>query len=91
MTFAEAQVHIIVNKDMLAAKAGEFNPKDLVVAMRPLSTDPTARFSVLGNQQVAKGKDQIVVEGLAQLDGQYVVLMSDNMLKGKDEGHGEGS
>lgn len=65
---------------MLAAKAPGSDPEDLVVAMRPLGADSTARFTVLENQRVAQSKSQILVTGLTQLDGQYVVLVMGNML-----------
>lgn len=79
---ALAKVHMCItdNKDMLAVKAPGYNPKDLVVAMRPLGADSTAHFAIMGNQKVVRSKNQIVVSGLTQLDGQYVVLVMNNML-----------
>lgn len=69
---------------MLAAKAPDRKPQQLIVARRALNATSTERFSALEKQRLSWSANTISAEGLPQLDGQYVLVIMGNGL-GDDE------
>ncbi|KAK2615853.1 hypothetical protein N8I77_002578 [Diaporthe amygdali] len=79
-----ATVSFPFNTDMLAAKAPDRKPQQLIVARRALNATSTDRFSALEKQRLSWSANTISAEGLPQLDGQYVLVIMGNGL-GDDE------
>lgn len=61
---------------MLASKAPNRQPQQLVVARRALNATSTERFSALDKQRLCLSTNTIVAEDLRQLDGQYVLVIT---------------
>lgn len=65
---------------MLAAKAPDRKPQQLVVARRALNASSTEKFSALEKQRLSWSTNTINVENVPQLDGQYIlVIMGDGL------------
>lgn len=65
---------------MLAAKAPDRKPQQLVVARRALNATSTEKFSALEKQRLSWSTSTINVENVPQLDGQYIlVIMGDGL------------
>lgn len=60
---------------MLAAKAPNRNPKQLIVARRGLGTNSTEKFSALPQQALSLSTNTISTKDVRQLNGQYVLLI----------------
>lgn len=61
---------------MLAAKAPERKPQQLVVARRALNASSTEKFSALEKQKLSWSANTISAENLPQLDGQYILVVT---------------
>lgn len=61
---------------MLAAKAPERKPQQLVVARRALNASSTEKFSALEKQKLSWSTNTISAENLPQLDGQYILVVT---------------
>lgn len=65
---------------MLAAKAPDRKPQQLVVARRALNASSTEKFSALEKQRLSWSTNTVNVENVPQLDGQYIlVIMGDGL------------
>lgn len=60
---------------MLANKAPNRNPQQLVVARRGLNTNTTEKFSALEKQTLSASTKIISAKDIRQLDGQYILLI----------------
>lgn len=70
------QSSLPVNLDMLAAKAPNRKPEQLVVARRGLNTNSTEKFTALEKQTLSLSTKSINAQDIRQLNGQYVVLIA---------------
>lgn len=71
-----ADVAFPVNLEMLAAKAPNQKPEQLVIARRGLSTNSTEKFTALDRQTLSLCKKAINAKDIRQLSGQYVLLIA---------------
>ncbi|KAG8168488.1 hypothetical protein KVR01_001237 [Diaporthe batatas] len=70
-----ADVAFPVNLDILAAKAPNRNPEQLVVARRRLDANSTEKFTALENQALSLSRKTIRATDVRELNGQYIVLI----------------
>lgn len=61
---------------MLAAKAPDRKPQQLVVARRALNASSTEKFSALEKQKLNWSTKIISAENVPQLDGQYILVIT---------------
>lgn len=71
---------------MLASKAPNRQPQQLVVARRALNATSTEKFSALEKQRLCLSTNTIIAEDLRQLDGQYVLVVAGEGLGEMREG-----